>query len=147
MIGMNVNMIDNGVEEVTVNMETEPVSAYISNLECYCARIKELHWSAEDDKTHILCDELRDEICELQDKLAEIYMGITGTKFRLGFLSDNVCDLQNITNLPIFCRALISDTCEVIEQIERCVILRGIKGELEEFVGYLQTILYKETQK
>lgn len=141
---MNKNELAGGL---FVKEESEPVSKYIANLNCYEARIKELHWSAEDDKTHILCDEIRDKICGLQDELAEIYMGITGTKFTIGFLCNSECDLQNITNLPIFCRALLSDTCEIVEGIQNCVILRGIKGELEEFIGYLQTILYKETQK
>jgi len=121
------------------------VAKYIANLESYEVRIKELHWSAEDDKTHILCDEVRDKVCGLQDELAEIYMGIAGEKFGIGFLA-NAKECTS-ASLPEFCKDLINDTCCIIEGIQDIILLRGIKGELEEFVGYLQQILYKETQK
>ena len=53
--------------------------------------MKELHWSAVDDKTHVLTDELIKKLSDYQDTMAEDYMGFSGTKFSIGFL-DGGCD-------------------------------------------------------
>jgi DNA-binding ferritin-like protein len=59
---------------------------FICSLHGYCIRTKEIHWSTENNSTHLLCDEIMESIDECEDRFAECLMGETGKKFKVGDL-------------------------------------------------------------
>lgn len=133
-------------EQVVLEQVTpEHIPQYIANLEKYISKAKELHWSATDDKTHVLCDELTGELSELQDDIAEMYMGYDGNKFQLGFL-DSACTCD-ATTLPELLDCLLGDTFEMNNAIDEVIGFRGIRSKLNKLIGYLEAMKYKETQK
>lgn len=135
-----------GVVEVdSANLSIRDVTQYIANLEFYIGRTKELHWSAVDDKTHILCDELKDKLSEYQDELMEMWLGMTGEQVSIGFLNQ-ACE-YGFRDLPALLRGLWKDTCDMLPILESEHAYCGLKSKFESMVGYLQTMLYKEKQK
>lgn len=144
-VGDNNVIVDvTDTEDLTVN----DITQYIMNFETYISRLKELHWSALDDKTHVLTDDLIEKFSSYQDSLAEDYMGYCGKKFGLGFLS-GACECECQT-LPDLLNKLGEDTnlmYEVINGGDYGNSLKGIEHTLNEITDTINTYLYKETQK
>ncbi len=140
----------NVVVDVTdvADLSVNDVPQYIMNLETYISRLKEIHWSAQDDKTHVLTDELIKYFTKFQDSLAEDYMGYCGNKFEIGFLS-GACECD-CTTLPDLLHKLSDDTklmYEVINNGEYGYDLKGIESTLNDIMDTINSYLYKETQK
>lgn len=118
---------------------------YICNLESYISRLKEIHWSATDDKTHTLSDNMRFDLTSTQDELSEIYMGLTGKKFNIGFLG-NACS-TNAKTLPELLTELQTDTIQMYNVMHDNYEFKGIESVLNRLLGTIDANLYKETQK
>ena len=141
---------DNIIIDVTDSrdLNVNDITQYIMNFETYISRLKELHWSAVDDKTHILTDELIKKFTEYQDSLSEDYMGYCGNKFGIGFLS-GACACDCVT-LPELLKKLGEDTnlmYSVVNGDDYENNLKGIEHTLNEIMDTVNTYLYKETQK
>lgn len=145
---------DNGAEGVVIDITSSSdltvndITQYIMNLECYISRLKEIHWSAVDDKTHVLTDELIKKFSNYQDTMAEDYMGFSGTKFSIGFLNGG-CGCE-CTTLPDLLNSLSEDTNLMYDVIRRATPsnrLRGMEHTLNEIMDTINRYLYKETQK
>ena len=137
----NVNVVEITTSQVTV----EDIPQYIANMESYIGRLKEIHWSCDNDKVHVLCDELVGELKEHQDELAEHYMGYVGAKFNIGFLNC-ACSCDDRT-LPDVLKSLRSDTIELYEVVNTVPELKGIDKILNSIMDLINKNLYKETQK
>ena len=59
---------------------------FICSLHGYCIRVKEIHWNTDNNATHLLCDDIEEEIHDLEDRFAECIMGESGKKFKIGDL-------------------------------------------------------------
>ena len=59
---------------------------FICSLHGYCIRVKEIHWNTDNNTTHLLCDDIEEEIHDLEDRFAECIMGESGKKFKIGDL-------------------------------------------------------------
>ena len=137
----NVNVIEITATDVTV----DDLPQYIANLETYMSRVKEIHWSCDNDKVHVLCDEIGSELKKYQDELAEHYMGYVGSKFNIGFLNC-ACSCDDRT-LPDLLRSLRADTIEMYEVISTIPELKGVDKILNGIMDLINKNLYKETQK
>ena len=116
---------------------------YICNLESYISRLKEIHWSATDDKTHTLSDNMRFDLSSTQDEHSEIYMGLTGKKFNIGFLS-NACS-TNAKTLPELLTELQTDTIQMYNVMHDNYEFKGIESVLNRLLGTIDANLYKYT--
>jgi hypothetical protein len=59
---------------------------FICSLHGYMIRVKEFHWSTDNNTEHLLCDDIEEAIHDCEDRLAECMMGILGKKFKVGDL-------------------------------------------------------------
>lgn len=137
----NVNVI----EITTQNITTEDIPQYIANLESYMSRVKEIHWSCDNDKVHVLCDEIGSDLKKYQDELAEHYMGYAGSKFNIGFLNC-ACSCDDRT-LPDVLKSLRGDTVELYDVVSGIPELKGVEKILNSIMDLINKNLYKETQK
>lgn len=69
---------------------------FICSLHGYMIRVKEIHWNTESNATHLLCDEIEDTIHDCEDRFAEIIMGLSGEKFKIGDLIPMVPDTEEL---------------------------------------------------
>ena len=59
---------------------------FVCALHGYLIRLKEIHWNTNENSTHLLCDEIDDDICECEDRFMECCMGMEGKHFEIGKL-------------------------------------------------------------
>jgi hypothetical protein len=137
----NVNVIEITAKNVTV----DDIPQYIANLETYMSRLKEIHWSSDTDKVHILSDDIISELKGYQDELAEHYMGYIGSKFKIGFLNC-ACSCDD-TTLPDLLKSLRADTIELYDVVSSVPELKGVDKVLNSIMDLINKNLYKETQK
>lgn len=146
---------DDTIEPVVVNvvssdnLSVNDVIQYIANFESYISRLKEIHWSCDEDKIHVLTDDLIHKFTEYQDGLAEDYMGYCGAKLQIGTLS-LCCDCSmNASTLPELLNLLREDTDLMISFIKGLGDnrLSGIEHRLNAIMDTINVYLYKETQK
>ena len=140
-----LNQIQNNVIVVeTENTSELVVVEYISKIECAISRLKEIHWSALDDKTHVLSGELIEFLNNKQDVIAEDYMGACGEKLKIGCLG---CSCYDCTNLPELLKCIREDTLKLYPMLCGDCVLSGIKATLDTIISTLNSYLYKDTQK
>ncbi len=131
------------------NLSVNDIIQYIANFESYISRLKEIHWSCNEDKIHVLTDDLIHKFTEYQDGLAEDYMGYCGAKLQIGTLS-LCCDCSmDASTLPELLNLLREDTNLMISFIKglRDNKLSGIEHRLNSIMDTINVYLYKETQK
>lgn len=88
---------------------------FICALHGYLIRVKEFHWNTEHNSTHLLCDEIEDDICDCEDRFAECAMGMEGKKFAVG---DLMPLLPNATELPAMLDELMEDILEIKKSLD-----------------------------
>lgn len=59
---------------------------FVCALHGYLIRLKEIHWNTNENSTHLLCDEIEDDIHECEDRFMECCMGMEGKHFEIGKL-------------------------------------------------------------
>ena len=59
---------------------------FVCALHGYLIRLKEIHWNTNENSTHLLCDEIDDDIHECEDRFMECCMGMEGKHFEIGKL-------------------------------------------------------------
>ena len=72
---------------------------FICSLHGYLIRVKEIHWNTENNSIHKLCDDIEDELCELEDRFAECAMGIEGKKVKIGQLMPMLPNAENLISM------------------------------------------------
>ena len=88
---------------------------FICSLHGYMIRIKEIHWNTESNALHLLCDDIEDELCELEDRFAECAMGIEGKKVKIGQLMPMLPNAENI--MPML-RELEEETISMKKKLD-----------------------------
>lgn len=71
----------------------------IKELEGYCIRLREIHWSAEHKSLHELTDTIISELCEFIDEIAEECMGLTNKRFSIKTFEAVLPEDLNISSL------------------------------------------------
>ena len=83
---------------------------FINLLHGYLIRIKEIHWNATRNSTHKLCDDIQEELMELEDRFSECAMGVDNEEFQIGDLKPY---LPNATRLPKMLKELEGDVLNI----------------------------------
>ena len=112
--------------------------SFLSVLNGFLCRGKNLHWAAKGKDIHEYLDDLHEIIGKFQDALAEGYMGILGKMEPL--------DVQYVEcreDIPMnYIDSLISETLIFYKRIPDGTEFKGITGETESFIQDLQKYKY-----
>lgn len=115
---------------------------YICSLHGYLIRIKEIHWSTDSDAEHKLCDELLDELGDLEDEFAETAMGFGNKKIEVGELKPM---LPNAETLKPMLKELQEETA-VLKNKLNAIKEGGLNSILDDVLAFAQKYMYRATQ-
>ena len=112
--------------------------SYLSTLNCFLCRGKNLHWAAKGKDIHEYLDDLHEIIGKFQDAIAEGYMGILG---QMGPLDVQYveCNEEDPTK---YIESLLSETLTFYKRIPEDSEFKGISGETESFIQDVQKYKY-----
>lgn len=116
---------------------------FISKLESFKTKCKNLHWSAPNDPIHVRLDEFLDEISDYEDSIAEEVMGITD-KFKPTDINPvPFTHIQSITNASDFIEEISKETNAFYDSLcGECSFYAGIKSETETFIHNINKYKY-----
>lgn len=119
---------------------------FLSSLEGYHQKIKEIHWSAQCKSEHLLTDEIDGDILDYEDKVAENIMGIAN--FRIG-IGDLKTLLPSSNNLKDVLKEMDSDVEKFKEDIEKLEKYNcsGLLNILDDFSESINKWKYLESFK
>ena len=115
---------------------------YICSLHGYLIRLKEIHWNTDKNGEHILCDEMMDELAELEDEFAECAMGLEGKHFKLGDLEPYVPNAEKLT--PML-KELEAETLKLHNELKSQHDMELI-SILDDIVNFCNKYKYRSTQ-
>lgn len=115
---------------------------FICSLHGYMIRVKEFHWSTDNNAEHLLCDEIEDSIHDIEDRLAECLMGMVGSKFKVGDLKPM---LPNAKNLKDMLRELEVETNEFKKGIKENQ--GGVMNICDDLLETVCKYKYRATQR
>ena len=72
---------------------------FLCELHGYLIRVKEIHWSTDNNSEHLLCDEIEDDIHGCEDRFAECAMGMEDTRIRVGQLLPILPNAENLFDM------------------------------------------------
>lgn len=112
--------------------------SYLSTLNGFLCRGKNLHWAAKGKDIHEYLDDLHEIIGKFQDAIAEGYMGILG---QMGPLDVQYveCNEEDPTK---YIESLLSETLTFYKRIPEDSEFKGISGETESFIQDVQKYKY-----
>lgn len=104
--------------------------SFLSQIEGWKTKCKNLHWAAPKKNIHVYLDEFLGIMSDYQDSLAEGYMGI------LGKMPPNVIKgiPSNALNAYDFIAEVKAGTLAFYERIPQETIYKGITSECETFI-------------
>lgn len=117
----------------TENTDITPSSLFanfVSRIEGWKAKCKNLHWAAPKKNIHVYLDEFLEVLSEYQDSLAEEYQGL------LGHMQPNTVNAitSNTLNAIDFISEVKNYTFKFYESIPEGTSYVGIKSECETFI-------------
>lgn len=131
MVGMLLDpVIEQDSPEGSYSEEKRMYIDFISRLEGYKTRCKNLHWAAMKKNIHIYLDDFLSIISDYQDSLAEEIMGICGPLSALD-INGTICSAQTAKE---FILEVIDNTVDFYKKIPDKPCHAGIKSECETFI-------------
>lgn len=112
--------------------------SYLSSLNGFLCRAKNLHWAAPGKDIHEYLDDLHKEMSDFQDKIAEGYMGILG---QMGPLDVQYVECRD-TEFSDFIDSIIDETLNFYNRIPSGAEFKGLTGETESFIQTAQKYKY-----
>lgn len=113
---------------------------FISKLEAFKTKCKNLHWSAPNESIHVRLDEFLSELSDYEDSIAEEVMGISG-KFKPTDINPALfTNIQSITNASEFIEAISKETNIYYDSL--CEHCPGLKSETETFIHNINKYKY-----
>lgn len=109
----------------------------------YLIRTKEIHWATDSNATHLLCDEIEDDICDCEDRFTECAMGMEGKKFPIGKLLPM---LPNSTDLVSMLKELEADVIDFKKKLNGAKD-GGLFNVLDDLQELTNKYKYRATQK
>lgn len=116
---------------------------YICDLHGYLIRLKEIHWSTDNNAEHLLCDEIMDEVRDNEDKFMESAMGLYDSKIKVGELKPY---LPNATELKPMLNEMKSETVAIRGKLTKPEE-SGLVTVLDDILLFIGKYLYRNTQK
>jgi len=111
--------------------EKEKFLRFLGILSGLLVKCKELHWAAPKKNIHVYLDEFHEILGDIQDTIAEGYMGILG-KMKPGevpFYANNATDAIS------FIEDAIKETKDFYEDIPPGTEFKGLTSETETFIN------------
>lgn len=105
-------------------------TTFISRIEGWKTRCKNLHWAAPRKNIHVYLDEFLDIMSDYQDALAEDSMGITG-KMEPNIISGIPA---SSINAWAFIDEVLTGTTSFYNSIPEGTVYAGIRSETETFI-------------
>lgn len=123
---------------VTSTIGPQLFISFVSQIEGWKTKCKNLHWAAPKKNIHVYLDEFLEVLSDYQDSLAEGYMGI------LGKMNPNAIKGTNCEALDAFefIREVKSKTIEFYEKLPKDTIYKGIASECETFIQNINRFDY-----
>jgi len=116
---------------------------YICDLHGYLIRLKEIHWSTDNNAEHLLCDEIMDNVRDNEDKFMESAMGLYDSKIKVGELKPY---LPNATELKPMLNEMKSETVAIRGKLTKPEE-SGLVTVLDDILSFIGKYLYRSTQK
>lgn len=116
---------------------------FICSLHGYCIRVKEIHWSTDNNAEHLLCDEIEEAIHDLEDRFAECAMGITSKKVKVGDLKPM---LPNATKLKDMLKELADETMDMKDNFDGYQY-SGLENICDDIMEMCGKYMYRTTQR
>lgn len=115
----------------------------IKSLEGYKIRLREIHWSTPKHHTHLLTDEIIEELTKFEDSIAEQVMGLNN--FRIPIASISNINLPDATLLKEALNGLLNVILNFKSTIESDTKFSGVISLIDDFAGDISKYLYLET--
>ena len=116
---------------------------FVCALHGYLIRLKEIHWNTNENSTHLLCDEIDDDIHECEDRFMECCMGMEGKHFEIGKLLPM---LPNSKELIPMLKELEKDILDMKKKLN-CPENGGLFNILDDMQECCNKYKYRATQK
>ena len=116
---------------------------FVCALHGYLIRLKEIHWNTNENSTHLLCDEIEDDIHECEDRFMECCMGMEGKHFEIGKL------LPMLPNAKDLLGMLKEFEKDILDMSDKCASKdkAGLANILDEMLECCNKYKYRATQK
>lgn len=117
---------------------------FLSNIEGYHQCLKGLHWSANHNSLHVLCDDIDKEVLEVEDDISECVMGILDTRFGIGDLKTM---LPSSKTLDALLKEMKTDLIEFKNFVGDDAECAGLQNILDDYMqninkwNYLRTLV------
>lgn len=115
---------------------------FINNIHGYLIRLKEIHWNTENNSTHLLCDEIIDNLSDCQDRFTECAMGLSNKHFKIG---DLIPYLPNSENLLDMLKELEGDILSFRKTLKDNEY--GLTNVIDDMLESCGKYRYRATQK
>ena len=125
----------------------EKILIFLSKLEGYSTRIKELHWSAETMAMHKLCDDVRDAIVNYEDQIAEEFQGMINFRIKPGCLKPIICNASTLKELLSSLYADVNDLYDALDKGNNNRWFNGMCNVLDDMIHTINTFGYLSTFK
>lgn len=116
---------------------------YVCDLHGYLIRLKEIHWSTDNNAEHLLCDEIMDDIRDTEDRFMESAMGLYSSKIKIGQLKPY---LPNSTGLSQMLNELKTETVSMRKKLTKPEE-SGLVTILDDILSFIGKYLYRATQR
>lgn len=114
---------------------------FVCSMHGYMIRTKEIHWSTKFDAIHRMCDEIEQEIHDLEDRFAECVMGIEDKKFQIGDLKPL---LPNSNDIISMMKELEGETKAMKKKVKGDD--NGLNGIYDAILEFCNKYKYRGTQ-
>ena len=112
---------------------------FISKLEGWKTKCKNLHWAAPKNNIHVRLDEFLEVLSDYQDTLAEGIMGLLGVHLGPNDISGNPGNIDNATD---FINQVKTETLSFYNSIPSDIQYCGLKSETETFIYNINKFTY-----
>ena len=145
-VARTIMMIANNQNPEIVNDYTpkDAVFDFIKYIEGVRIRLREIHWSTERHSKHILTDDIIATLEDVEDNIAEDFMGICGCRIQVGAV---VPTIPSETDLSELLANLNHNVITLCGSIENDSMYGGIVNELEDLMHKISKWKYLATFK
>ena len=116
---------------------------FICSLHGYLIRLKEIHWTTNNNSEHLLCDEISDCLEDCEDRFTECAMGITNSHFKVGDLKPMLPHAKDL--IPML-NELEKEVIDIEDKLTGKTE-RGLINILDEMIENCNKFKYRATQK
>lgn len=121
----------------------EDICDLIFRLYLYADMTKMIHYSTESNHCHELCDDVRDDIIEFADSLAEQYFGYHGKpSFNDFTLEHNIKSTDDIGEL---CKTVADMTDDLRKRLDNEPKLQNLVSLIDDFKGKMEQRMFLAT--